>query len=408
MCALGTNGEKLSDTCRRPRWRRRIARIFPTSVRQLLEVRHRLRGMADHQVELHALPPRRHRVLDRREDVRLGEPLVDDAAQPLRAGLRREGEARLPHPRRPRWRGPPRRRRPGGSAARPTRRGRRAARSPVPPAPPPASGPRSRARGARPPRAPRRRSPAPRCRRTPPRCARAPAGRGSPPGRTGSRARSRAAPRSAAARAPPRRPGPASRAGGPRAQDRHRPREHREREARRAVGRADPRPGGTIVPAGHVDAPRPLGALGRLYHVQAGHVDARHFGRQAPEQPRARRGALRPCAPPVSRWSATTPRISWIASSASPRSTASTNGARGSGFDAHGPPVSTSGSPSRRSAWRSGMPARSSIVSTLVYVSSDWSVKPTTSNSRAARPDSSAYSGTPRSRISRSMSGHGA
>ena len=44
---------------------------------------------------------------------------------------------------------------------------------------------------------------------------------------------------------------------------------------------------------------------------------------------------------------------------------ASKNGASGAGFDADGPPATTIGSPSPRSAARSGMPARSSTSSTF-------------------------------------------
>ena len=44
---------------------------------------------------------------------------------------------------------------------------------------------------------------------------------------------------------------------------------------------------------------------------------------------------------------------------------ASKNGVSGAGFDADGPPATTIGSPSPRSAARSGIPARSSTSSTF-------------------------------------------
>ena len=80
---------------------------------------------------------------------------------------------------------------------------------------------------------------------------------------------------------------------------------------------------------------------------------------------------------------------------------ASRNGASGSGCVAVGPPAMTSGSSSPRSAARSGMPPRSSIVRMFVYVSSNWSEKPTTSKSRSGRALSSDTSGRPRARSSR-------
>ncbi len=53
-------------------------------------------------------------------------------------------------------------------------------------------------------------------------------------------------------------------------------------------------------------------------------------------------------------------------SSPSPMTKASKNGATGSGWVAVGPPPSTSGSPSPRSADRSGTPPRSSMVRMLL------------------------------------------
>ena len=62
------------------------------------------------------------------------------------------------------------------------------------------------------------------------------------------------------------------------------------------------------------------------------------------------------------------------------------------------------GSPSARSAVRSGMPARSSVSSTLVAASSWGSVMPTTSKSATGRQLSSENSGTPSSRMRSAMS----
>ena len=86
---------------------------------------------------------------------------------------------------------------------------------------------------------------------------------------------------------------------------------------------------------------------------------------------------------------------------------ASKNGVSGAGFDADGPPATTIGSPSPRSAARSGMPARSSTSSTLEYVSSAWSVIPSRSTSLTGRHVSSVKSGSPSRRIASAMSGHG-
>ena len=74
-------------------------------------------------------------------------------------------------------------------------------------------------------------------------------------------------------------------------------------------------------------------------------------------------------------------RSSGSTSSASPMRKASKNGATGSGCVATGPPPRTSGASSPRSTARSGMPPRSSSVSTLVYVISYCSEMPTTSKS---------------------------
>ena len=82
---------------------------------------------------------------------------------------------------------------------------------------------------------------------------------------------------------------------------------------------------------------------------------------------------------------------------------ASMNGASGSGCVAVGPPAMTSGSSSPRSAARSGMPRQvQRRSSTLVYVSSYCSEKPTTSNSASGAADSSVSSGRPRARSSAS------
>ncbi len=95
------------------------------------------------------------------------------------------------------------------------------------------------------------------------------------------------------------------------------------------------------------------------------------------------------------------------ARSDSPMKTASKNGASGAGLEALGPPATTIGSSSPRSAALSGMPARSSTSSTLEYVSSACSVIPSRSASRTGRHDSSVKSGSPCRRIASAMSGHG-
>ena len=94
-------------------------------------------------------------------------------------------------------------------------------------------------------------------------------------------------------------------------------------------------------------------------------------------------------------------------SSASPMKNTSTNGASGSGLEADGPPAITIGSSSPRSQERTGMSARSSVSSTLEYVSSACSVMPSRSNSRTGRHDSRVNSGTPSRRMASAMSGHG-
>ncbi len=87
---------------------------------------------------------------------------------------------------------------------------------------------------------------------------------------------------------------------------------------------------------------------------------------------------------------------------------ASMKGASGSGWVAVGPPAITNGPRSPRSRARSGMPPRSSRLSTLVYVSSYCSENPTTSNSQSGVADSSVTTGRPRVRSSVSQSSQGA
>ncbi len=85
----------------------------------------------------------------------------------------------------------------------------------------------------------------------------------------------------------------------------------------------------------------------------------------------------------------------------------SKNGARGQGSATAGPPPSTIGSSSLRSAASNGTPARSSISSTFVYVSSCGSVNPQRSHSRTGRDSSRVHRGTRDARMSAAMSGQG-
>ena len=50
---------------------------------------------ADHEIQLQVLEAGREDHLRRRQDLVVGDRLVDDAAQPIRAGLRRDGDRPL-------------------------------------------------------------------------------------------------------------------------------------------------------------------------------------------------------------------------------------------------------------------------------------------------------------------------
>jgi hypothetical protein len=83
-------------------------------------------------------------------------------------------------------------------------------------------------------------------------------------------------------------------------------------------------------------------------------------------------------------------------------------GASGSAWVAVGPPATTRGSASVRSRDHRGMPPRSSMSSTFVYVSSYCSENPTTSKCDKGWADSSDRSGSSLARSWASMSVHGA
>lgn len=91
--------------------------------------------------------------------------------------------------------------------------------------------------------------------------------------------------------------------------------------------------------------------------------------------------------------------------SPSPTTAASMKSAIGSGLNAACPPAITIGCSSPRSTASSGMPARSSAVSRLVYPSSVAKLTPNTSNAPTGRCPSTVNCGISCSRISRSMSG---
>ena len=63
---------------------------------ELIEILVRLGREPDHRVDLDEVPPPPEGDVRCLDHVRVGEGLVDDTAQPVRAGLGREGEAGLP------------------------------------------------------------------------------------------------------------------------------------------------------------------------------------------------------------------------------------------------------------------------------------------------------------------------
>ena len=210
---------------------------------------------------------------------------------------------------------------------------------------------RSSARAARPRRSLSRRAAGRRPRRPGRPAARAPAGTTCPPGRSGSRRCSRASPRRRPGRARPRAPArPGAATGG---------------VLEKAVNTCR-RAGRSLSPGNHMPGTRGERARGAA----------------------ARDGA------------ASAATISSSRCSTSPMKKASKNGASGHGFATAGPPPSTIGCPSPRSAACSGTPARSSISSTLVYVSSCGSVKPQRSHAGDRPPCSPASRAARRRRAS--------
>ena len=112
-------------------------------------------------------------------------------------------------------------------------------------------------------------------------------------------------------------------------------------------------------------------------------------------------------ASPLARASRTHEQISTMASSPSPRSTASNMGETGSQFHTDGPPATTMGSSCARSSARMGMRERSSASTMFVQAISCASVKPTTSKDAMGEELSSASSGTSLARMRSAMSTHG-
>ena len=93
---FGTNDPIETLTSLRP-WRRPCLRMSETRVTSSSRSGRCLGRQPDHRVDLDQVPAAREREVRRLDHVGVRERLVDDAAQPVGAGLRREREPRLAH-----------------------------------------------------------------------------------------------------------------------------------------------------------------------------------------------------------------------------------------------------------------------------------------------------------------------